>query len=416
MMHGHELICVSSLDWDAHWGSKHQIMSRLAKENRVLYVEEPVTMLAPFRVRRRWSRWRAVVPALRRVSEGMWVLTPPPLLPFGNLRPRINRMNQRILAPYIRWASRRLGFKDPQLWTYLPTSIDLLDRIASSAVIYHCVDEHSAFPGFVSPEVVRGYDDALTARADLVITTAANLRASRAHLNPRVYHVPNAADATHFGAALDPALPLPADVASLPTPRIGVVGVHDERLDVEAIEAIARHDPTWTILVVGPVRPGDVDVARLRGLPNVHLLGGRTVTELPAYLKAMDVALIPYKLNELTRNIFPLKLYEYLAAGVPVISAALPELADMSDVLLFAKTPSEYPALVVRALAEDSPAKRAARVALAARNTWDERVEAISILVERMLTERASTDPEARSGGRSVTGDLRDDPSPRVVT
>ena len=388
MMRGHDIICASSLDWDAHWGSKHQIMSRLAKSNRVLYVEEPVTMLAPFRVRRRWSRWRAVFPTLRRVSAAMWVLTPPPLLPFGNMRPQINRINQRVMAQYIRWASRRLGFKDPQLWAYLPTSIDLLDHIDTSAVIYHCVDEHSAFPGFVSPEVVKGYDDALTARADLVVTTAANLRASRIHLNPRIYHVANAADADLFGAALDPALPLPDDVAALPAPRIGVVGVHDERLDVAAIEAIARHDPRWTVLVIGPIRHGDVDMDHLRSLPNVHVLGGRPVTMLPAYLKAMDVALIPYKLNELTRNIFPLKLYEYLAAGVPVVSAALPELAEMSDVILFAKTSEEYPALVAQALAEDSPAKRAARVNLAAHNTWDDRVEVISDLVERMLAER----------------------------
>ncbi|HZK49595.1 MAG TPA: glycosyltransferase [Thermoleophilia bacterium] len=414
MMRGRDLICVSSLDWDAHWGCVHQIMSRLAQANRILYVEEPVTMLAPLRVRRHWLRWRAAVPAVRRASAGVWILTPPPLLPFGNVRPWVNKLNQRVLGFYIRWASRRLGFTDPMLWTYLPTSIDLLDRVASSAVVYHCVDEHSAFPGFVSREVVKGYDDALTARADLVITTAANLRDSRAHLNPRVHHVPNAADAAHFGAARDPALPLPADVASLPTPRIGVVGIHDERLDVAAIEAIARHDPDWTVLVVGPLRPGDVDEARLRACPNVHVLGARLMSELPAYLKAMDVALIPYKLDELTRNIFPLKIYEYLAAGLPVVSAALPELAGIGNDVLFAKTPAEYPALVVQALAEDSAARRAARVAFAARNTWDDRVEAISHLVEGMLSERASAAAPAAEG-RAVEGSAGAPPAPPVA-
>ena len=195
------------------------------------------------------------------------------------------------------------------------------------------MDEHSAFPGFVDPEVVRAYDDDLTRRADLVITTAENLRASRAVLNPHTYHVANAADVAHFGRALDPTLPLPADIAAIPQPRIGVIGVHDERLDVEAIEAIALADPAWQVVLVGPVREGDVDEARLRALPNVHLLGDKPLAELPAYLKALDVALIPYKLNELTRNIFPLKLFEYLAGGVPVVSAALPELAPYAGMV-----------------------------------------------------------------------------------
>jgi glycosyltransferase involved in cell wall biosynthesis len=247
------------------------------------------------------------------------------------------------------------------------------------------VDEHSAFPGFVSPGVVRAYDDSLTARADLVITTAENLRASRSRLNPHTFHVPNAADVDLFRQALDPELSLPADLESIPRPRIGVIGVHDERLDTDAIEAIARADATWSVILVGPVRPGDVDQARLEALPNVHLLGGRPLAELPAYLKGLDVALIPYKLNELSRNIFPLKLYEYLAGGVPVVSAALPELAGFADEILLAASPQEYPALVARALAEDSPVRRAARVALAERNTWDHRVATISGLVEDML-------------------------------
>ncbi len=390
MLRGHDIVCVSSLDWDAHWTSKQQIMSRLARTNRVLYIEEPVTMLAPFRVRERWSRWGSVVPRLRRVSSGMWVLTPPPLLPFGNLQPWLNRANQRALGWYIGWAVHRLGFRDPLFWTYLPTSVHLLSRFPASPVVYHCVDEHSAFPGFVSPDVVRAYDDELTARADLVITTAANLRASRLHLNGCTHHVPNAADVDHFGAALDPALAIPADAAAIPSPRIGVIGVHDERLDEAAIEAIAAHDPSWNVLLVGPVRPGDVDEARLRRLPNVHFLGGRPLAELPAYLKALDVALIPYKLNELSRNIFPLKLFEYLAGGVPVVSAALPELAHMGEHILLARTPTEYPALVSRALAEDSPARRAERVALAAGNTWDDRVEEISSLVETTLSHRVA--------------------------
>ena len=393
VLRGRDIVCVSSLDWDAHWTSKQQIMHRLAATNRILYIEEPVTMLAPLKVRALWRRWRALIPRMRRVELGLWTLTPPPLLPFGNVRPVVNRLNQWWLAHYVRWAVRRLGFRGYLLWTYLPTSVALVDRLEPAALVYHCVDEHSAFPGFVDPEVVRAYDDALTRRADLVITTAENLRTPRSALNPHTYHVANAADVAHFGRALDPELPLPPDIAVIPQPRIGVIGVHDERLDEAAIEAIALADPAWQVVLVGPVREGDVDEARLRALPNVHLLGGKALAELPAYLKALDVALIPYKLNELSRNIFPLKLFEYLAGGVPVVSAALPELAPYTGMVALAARPEDYPALVSRALADlagpGAAAARDERARLAADNTWDGRVEEISRLVEDML-ERTS--------------------------
>jgi exopolysaccharide biosynthesis WecB/TagA/CpsF family protein len=394
MIRGQDIICVSSLDWEAHWTSKQQIMHRLAQTNRVLYVEEPVTALAPLKVPSHWRRWKAVVPRLRRVQAGLWVLTPPPLSPFGNMYPWINRANQTVLSGYIKWAARQIGLEDPLLWTYLPGSCALIDHLEVKAVIYHCVDEHSAFPGFIRPEVVRAYDDALTRRADLVLTSAQNLLLSRQHLNANIHHVRHAADVEEFAKALAPSLTVPADIAAIPRPRIGVVGVHDERLDTAAVTALAAADPAWQIVLVGPVNSGDVDEACLRCAPNIHLLGGRPRSELPAYLKALDVALIPYKLNELTRNIFPLKLYEYLGAGLPVVAAALPELKPFAETIALADTPEQYPELVQQALLSDSAKARRARSASVAGETWEKRVEEISALVEGVLARRRDATAE----------------------
>jgi glycosyltransferase involved in cell wall biosynthesis len=399
VLRGYDIVCVSSLDWTAHWTSKQQIMHRLAAANRVLYVEEPVTMLAPLKVPERWSRWRACVPTLAKREADLWTLTPPPLLPFGNVRREVNRVNQFLLARYVDWAVARLGLSDYLFWTYLPTSVALLDHLwprasrseargGPVAAIYHCVDEHSAFPGFVNPGIVQAYDAELTARADLVVCTAEALRRSREGLNSRLHHVPNAADVTHFRRALDPGLEVPMDLARIPHPRVGVIGVHDERLDVDALVALAEALPALQVVLVGPVRPGDVDEARLRSYPNIHLVGGKPVAQLPAYLKGLDVALIPYRLNELSRNIFPLKLFEYLAGGKPVVSAALPELERFRGTIRLAALPAEYPKLVREALAEDSPKHVQGRVALAEKNTWDQRVEEISDLVEAMLEEK----------------------------
>jgi glycosyltransferase involved in cell wall biosynthesis len=159
---------------------------------------------------------------------------------------------------------------------------------------------------------------------------------------------------------------------------------------VDALVALAGADPGWHVVLIGPLKPGQVDEARLRRFSNVHFLGEKPQTELPGYLKGLAAALIPYKANELTRNIFPLKLFEYLAAGLPVVAGGLPELEGFSGMIELAERPEDYPALVRQALAEDGQDKRAARVALAAKNTWDQRVERISQLVEDALTRKGT--------------------------
>jgi glycosyltransferase involved in cell wall biosynthesis len=398
MIQGKDIVCISSLDWNAHWGSVHQVIHRVASSNRVLYVDEPVTMLTPFVVSAHWRKWKAVVPNLRQVDENMWVLASPPLLPFRNKQSGVNRVNQAILARYVRWAMKKLSFaEDHILWTYLPATVALLDSLyppgsgkEPALVLYHCVDEHSAFPGYLmSAELVRSFDEELTRRADLVITTSENLRKSREAINPNTHTVLNAADIELFNKALEPDRLVPADLAKIPTPRLGVVGVHDYRLDVDAIEALVKADPTWHVALIGPLKLDGTDAAKLRRLPNVHVLGDKPREELPSYLKGLSVALIPYRVCELTRNIFPLKLFEYLAAGLPVVAGGLPELSRYSDVIGLVETVDDYARLVRAALTGDTPQKRAARVALAAENSWENRVAEISALVESALAAKS---------------------------
>jgi glycosyltransferase involved in cell wall biosynthesis len=397
VIQGRDIVCLSSLDWDAPWGSAQQAMHRLARTNRVLYVDEPASLLMPFVMSSRWKRWRAVVPLLRQEGENLWTLTPPPLVPFANKVQIANKARQAIMAKYVRWAIKKLDFADDHIfWTYLPSTVAVLDKLyppgagtPPSLIVYHCVDEHSAFPGHViSPKLVKSYDDELTRRSDLVITTSDNLREPRHKINPHTYTVLNAADVELFNQALDPDLQIPEDMASIPTPRIGVVGVHDYRLDIDAIETIAKADPTWHVVLIGPTKIGHGDVSRLQHTRGVHLIGERERHELPAYLKGLSAALIPYRTGELTRNIFPLKLFEYLAAGVPVIAGGLPELKRYVGMISLAEKKEDYPALVREAIAEDSPDKRAARVALAAQNSWEDRIAEVSDLVEKALQRK----------------------------
>jgi glycosyltransferase involved in cell wall biosynthesis len=163
-----------------------------------------------------------------------------------------------------------------------------------------------------------------------------------------------------------------------------VVGALDYRLDLDALEILADSDPSWHVVLVGPVKSPEVPT-RLQGRANIHLLGERPHAEIPAYLRGAAVAMIPYRATALTENIFPLKLFEYLAAGAPVVVGGLPELRRLSGSIGVAEKPEDYPGLVRQALAEDGPEKRAERAALAAGNSWDARIEEISRLVEASL-------------------------------
>ena len=186
------------------------------------------------------------------------------------------------------------------------------------------------------------------------------------------------ADTERFATALEEG-PADAAMAALPRPRIVFTGaVVATKLDLELLEGVARARPGWTIALVGPVGAGDprTDISALERLPNIHLLGARPYAALPEVLRGADVALVPYAINELTRSVFPMKVYEYLAAGLPVVTTPLPALTGTPGVVVAADGPATV-AAVERALAEDGPAARRARSAAVHGNSWDARLDEI---------------------------------------
>ena len=154
-----------------------------------------------------------------------------------------------------------------------PRAFICSSRLRPQATVYHCVDEHSAFPGLIDPQTVRAYDDALTRRADLVITTAASLCEERRPLNPRTFHVPNAADVDHFERAYREPLPEPADLEPIARPRLGIVGVHNARLDLEALRALSAAGPDWRLVLIGPYVRGELSAQEVEAIPRVHSSG-----------------------------------------------------------------------------------------------------------------------------------------------
>ena len=204
-------------------------------------------------------------------------------------------------------------------------------------------------------------------------------------ISANVMDAPNVADTDLFCRALEPG-PLDPGMAALPTPRIVFTGaIAAAKLDLTMLARMARLRPSWSFALVGPVGTGDphTDVSALASEPNVHLLGLRSYTQLPAVLRAADAGLIPYARNELTNSIFPMKVYEYLAAGLPVIATPLPALANVAAVRT-APDAEGVVALLEQALSEDSPEHRAGRSRAAREHSWDRRLEEIAAAIEAL--------------------------------
>jgi glycosyltransferase involved in cell wall biosynthesis len=375
---GQDIVCLGFGEWDAElWTNQQHLMSRLARRNRVLFLES-LGLRQPRlagRDLRRMARRVERAAAGARAVDGLHVLSPL-VIPIHGRR-RLRTLNAGLLRAQVGRAAHSLGFERPLLWSYVPQADWLVDTLEPSAIVYHCVDDIAAQKG-VAAAPFREAEAHFAARADLVLASAPALAERMRTLNERVFYAPNVADTDRFATALEVGPTDPA-IAALPGPRIVFTGaVVATKLDLELLAGVARARPDWSIALVGPVGAGDprTDISALERLPNVHLLGARPYVALPEVLRGADVALVPYAINDLTSSVFPMKVYEYLAAGLPVVTTPLPALAEITGVVVAADAPATV-AAVERALAEDGPAARRARSAAVRENSWDARLEEI---------------------------------------
>ena len=214
---------------------------------------------------------------------------------------------------------RRLDFRRAINWVFNPAAAVIAGRLGEETLIYHCVDEYTEFSGVDKAGLAR-LEEQLLRQSDLVIVSADRLYQTKASFNPNTHIVRHGVDFEHFRQAVGG--PVASEVQGLARPVIGFFGLIADWVDVELMAEMARRFPEGTLVVVGKAT---TDVSALEALPNVRLLGRRPYEELPALCAGWDVALMPFRVNELTLNANPLKVREYLAAGLPVVSTPIPE-------------------------------------------------------------------------------------------
>jgi glycosyltransferase involved in cell wall biosynthesis len=290
---------------------------------------------------------------------------------------------------------RRAGIDDAILWVYHPGYGEFVDLIPHKLLIYDCVDNYPSFPEFREhSDWLAKREEALCRQADLVTCTAPALLEQKKGFNPgNTFLVHNVGDAEHFARASDDATEVAVELQDIRRPIIGFVGaVSDYKLNIDWLVALAEARPDVDVVVIGPIGNADAstDVRRLIKAPNIQLLGHRAYADLPRYLKAFDVAVIPYRINEHTESVFPIKFFEFLATGRPVVISNLPALEQFYDTVHVATTSDEFVQLCGHALqAEDDQVER--RVALAHANSWPARIGRIMELVEERLPGAAQS-------------------------
>ena len=321
VLRGRDVICFSN-DWSGDPLSKTHLMRLLARDNRVLWVNS-IGYRAPRASKADVSRaFRKLLAAAGPITEperNIFVLNPIAIPAYGN--PRIREINRHLLRFQVKRAMRHLDFQRAINWVYMPAAAVVAGDLGEDLLIYHCVDEYTGFSG-VSAGSIAELEERLIRRSDLVVVSSDLLYQSKVKINPHTVLVRHGVDHAHFRRALSPETIVPSDIAELPRPIIGFFGLIADWVDVDLMAHVAQQFPEGSLVVLGKAT---TDVSALERLPNVHLLGRKHYDQLPAYCKGFDVALMPFRINDLTLNSNPLKVREYLAAGLEVVSTPIPE-------------------------------------------------------------------------------------------
>ncbi|PKM77850.1 MAG: hypothetical protein CVU90_05220 [Firmicutes bacterium HGW-Firmicutes-15] len=383
-----DLLCLSSTRWDYIWQRPQQMMSRIAREHRVIYIDH-VYPIARQEIFQLLNNLPLLKNRMEQISENLirFSLVEFSSDAFGsNLDPAsMNELNRLVKTIFIKAVLKELNIEEPVIWTCLPNSRAMVEKIPHRLVCYDCVDDFASFSWW--PPETKVEEIELIEAADIVFATANSLFERCQTHNISTYLVPNAADYEHFSCLPEPKSDL---IKAFPKPIIGYIGAFYEWIDVELLLKIAKAHPEWSLVIIGPIH--GIDTALFSNCPNVYIMGPRDYLDLPQYLDVIDVCMIPFILNELTFNTNPIKMYEYLAAGKPVVSTDLPEVRRYDGIIKVARSHNEFIAKLEEALRENrktTPIKQKnidERKQVARENNWDIRCAQSLAIIQEYLS------------------------------
>ncbi len=396
----HPLVVQSHLRWDFVWQRPQQLMSRLARSAPVLFIEEPLYLddvaTADIQITMPSANVLRAVPRMPSVMRADYDAS-------------IAVVRDLVLAEMGTGGRLDGKFKNAVQWFYTPMPAPaMLGAFNESGVVYDCMDELSQFR-HAPPDLVRR-ERLLIANSDVVFTGGYRLYTAKSSLHSNVHFFGCGVDVAHFSQALHEATTIPAD-ARFPSPVAGYFGVIDERLDYDLLRALADSDSNLTILMVGPT--AKVSQEELPDAPNIHWLGQRPYDELPRYVKAFDVCLMPFALNEATEYINPTKTLEYMAAGKPIVSTAVPDVVrNFSPIVTVARSTAQFIAGVMNSVTAPDGALIERGILMAGESSWESIVAQMRSIIreavdESVLEKIAAAAQVAPAAADSVASETR---------
>ena len=393
---GESIVCFAGEDWWYHHPhSKNHLLKRLAGHNRVLFVNSISMGLPPIsspdffqKIRRKlrsYLRW------LRKVPEGLWVMTPINLPLYG--WPLARALNRLLLILQLRLVMLLLNLRNPIVWVAMPTAADIIGSLDAKLLVYQVSDKYDVNEdSALSRTVIREMDSHLKQEAAVVMYSGRKLY-EEADARHR-YFLEQAVDYERF-ANLPPEAP--ADIASIPRPVLGYVGAADwYTMDVPLIEHVAKARPDWHWVFIG----SKSNVVKLSA-PNIHFLGPKSYSELPRYYRHVDVCVLPWnQKNAFTSYGSAIKVREYLATGKPVVISPLYEYLQTPGLRIY-RSIDEFMLLVAEALTCDTPVDRRLRQDAVRNCTWDVRAREVAILFRRLLDGEDASKAILSCGGQA---------------
>lgn len=360
------IVCFSSNDWNDIPSSKFHIMRYIGQNRTVLFIET-IGIRQPKICANDAKR------ALHKIGKSLQgskhaeakIYTWSPLaIPFHKFRV-LRHINSLYIATMVGRITSSLGIKKPVIWSYLPNAIGIIKRLDFSNLIYHCIDDYGEFTGAPKKSFALMEREMLRS-ADLTVVSSRELLALRRPHCKNIAYVPHGVDLKGFQRELRNRVHLP-DLDSVQGPIAGFVGRIADWIDLELVCRCAFELHNWSFVFVGP---SNVDLSRYRSIGNMIFLGRRDHRLIPHYIERFDVCLMPFVRNRLVASVNPLKMYEYLAVGKPVVSVPMPEIAEFADVITIAE-PGDFCRAIQRTRETDSPSKREVRIDSVRGRSWE---------------------------------------------
>jgi len=398
-MKNEDIICISSIDWDFIWQGHQEIMSTLAaRGNRVLFIENTGVRPPNFkdmpRLKKRLHNWMHSVKGIRKERENLYIYSPL-ILPFPYSR--IARfINKHLVSSTLKRWIKSVGFSNPIVWTFLPTGLvlDLVGSLDPKLLIYYCIDNFSAS----SPQAkrIRKTEEVLLKKADIVFVTAKNLYDFCSGYNRNVHIFPYGVNLDVYEKIRKRGSKRPEDMPKNLNDVVGYIGGIHKWIDFDLVKFLAERHPGKQFVFVGPLQE---NVSALGDFTNIYFLGQKSYEELPEYIRNFKVCIIPYRITDYTKNVYPTKINEYLYMGKPVVSTALPEVLAFNernrdkgeDIVYIGRTKEGFSELVdnaCRQVAVSYEVDSKRRAVAAKEGSWAAKIDNMCGLIEKEIEEK----------------------------